>query len=318
MKKILLASTALAFSAGMASAQVAISGYGFMGIVNNSGSAASAGWAAANDAVIAAEAALADAATAAARTAAAATLATARTALAAETAAIAAGTTLAHGARLNFTASVQADHGVAFTMFSRNSISAGGAWANDRLRLDVAANGLTLSVGNTNGAIRSLARTFAYYGFNDGGIFGGDTGNVGQADSGQNVYARYTFDAFTLGVSTTTAGGDVEVGARYSASGITVGAAISSGAGNPYAIHAAYNGGDWTVQAGYNSTQRLLVSGSYTFDAITVGAAVQTQGGATTYGLDVGYNLGGGATLSATVGVAGGNTRIGAGAFFSF
>jgi hypothetical protein len=37
MKKILLASTALAFSAGMASAQVTVGGYGFMGVTSTGG-----------------------------------------------------------------------------------------------------------------------------------------------------------------------------------------------------------------------------------------------------------------------------------------
>ena len=288
MKKILLASTALAFSAGMASAQVAVGGYGFMGITNN-----------------------------------------------------AAGTTVNHGARLTFTGTVQADHGVTFTMFARQTISAGGntgsvfalspaapnAVANnatfDRLRVDVSAMGLTLSVGNTNGAVRTLARTAYYYGYNDGGIYGADTGSTGtgfQTDGQQNVTARYNYDAFSVAVSAPIAGGSAEIAARYSASGITVAAGVNTAAGNPYALHASYNGGDWTIGAGYASlNNRFVVGGSYNFDAFTIGAAVQSTGGATDYGLNVGYNLGGGATLSATVAVnAAGATTVGAGAFFSF
>ena len=269
MKKILLASTALAFSAGMASAQVAIGGYGFVGITNTGGA-----------------------------------------------------TTVGHGARLTFTGTVQADHGVTFTMFSRNTIAPGGAWAHDRMRIDVSAMGLTLSVGNTNGAVRTLARTAYYYGYNDGGIYGADTGSAGTGfatDGGQNVTARYNYDAFSVAVSAPIAGGSAEIAARYSASGLTLAAGVSTAAGNPYALHASYNGGDWTVGAGYASlNNRFVVGGSYNFDAITVGAAVQSTGGVTNYGLNVGYNLGGGATLSATVGVAGGVTTVGAGAFFSF
>lgn len=269
MKKILLASTALAFSAGMASAQVAVGGYGFVGVTNTGGA-----------------------------------------------------TTVGHGARLTFTGTVQADHGVTFTMFSRNSITPASTWASDRMRIDVSAMGLTLSVGNTNGAVRTLARAAYYYGYNDGGIFGADTGSAGtgfQNDGGQNVTARYNYDAFSVAVSAPIAGGSAEIAARYSASGITVAAGVNTAAGNPYALHAAYNGGDWTVGAGYASlNNRFVIGGSYRFDAITVGAAVQSTGGATNYGLNVGYNLGGGATLSATVGVVGAVTTVGAGAFFSF
>ncbi len=267
MKKILLASTALAFSAGMASAQVTIGGYGFMGVTSTGGV-----------------------------------------------------TTVAHGARLTFTGTVQADHDLTFSMFSRQSIAPGGVVTGDRMWVRAAGHGLTLTVGNTNGAVRSLARTAYYYGFNDGGIFGAEANPAAlfQADAGQNIYAQYAFDGLTVGASTTIAApNQIEIAARYSMSGFTVAAGINAST-SAYAIHLGYNGGDWAVGAGYNSANTLVVGGSYTFNDVTIGAAIQSTGGATNYGLNVGYNLGGGATLSGTVGSTGGVTTLGAGVFFSF
>jgi outer membrane protein OmpU len=278
MKKILLASTALAFSAGMASAQVTVGGYGYMGVINSGGN-----------------------------------------------------TDIRYGSRLTFTGTVEADHGVTFSMFTRSSqvggqFATGGApaahWTQDYTFVRVAGHGLTLTVGNTHGAVRNLARTAAFYGFNDSGIFAADTGDATlfQTDGAQNAYVSYAFDGLTVGASANLAGvSQVEIGARYSMSGFTIGAGINATT-SAWAINAAYNGGDWTVGAGINSNNRVAVIGSYTFNDVTVRAAIENEGGLTGYGLDVGYNLGGGATLSATVGQARltGVTTIGAGVFFSF
>jgi hypothetical protein len=158
--------------------------------------------------------------------------------------------------RLTFTGTVQADHDLTFTMFSRHTIAlAASTWTGDRMWVRAAGHGLTVTVGNTNGAVRSLARTAYFYGFNDGGIFAADTGSAGslQADAGQNIYAQYAFDGLSVGVSTTIAApNQIEIAARYSMSGFTVGAGINAST-SAYAIHLGYNGGDWTVGAGYNS-----------------------------------------------------------------
>jgi outer membrane protein OmpU len=236
-------------------------------------------------------------------------------------------TTFTHAGRLNFTAAVEADHGLAFSMFSRNNIAPGGAWTSDRLWVRVSASGLTFTVGNTNGAVRALARTLAYYGYDDGGFAAAETApgtifqNDGNAAFSQNALLQYRIGDLSVAASTSlaSAGRVSEVAAAYTVNAITVAAGISSAAGNPWALRAAYNGGDWNVALGHNSAGTTALVGSYTMGAITVGAAGMRQTAGNTYGLNVGYNLGGGATASATFGRnSAGVSSVRAGVIFTF
>jgi outer membrane protein OmpU len=237
-------------------------------------------------------------------------------------------TTFNHAGRLTFTAAVEADHGLAFSMFTRANIAPGGAWTNDRLWVRVAASGLTFTVGNVNGAVRSLARVSAFYGYDDGGFTAADTapGTLFQNDGNttvrnQNALVQYRIGDVSVAASTSlaNAGRISEVAAAYTFSGITVGAGISSAAGNPWALRAAYNGGDWNVALGHNSDGTTGLTGAYTVGAITVGAAAMRQTAGNTYGLNVGYNLGGGATASVSYGrPATGSSSVRAGVIFTF
>jgi hypothetical protein len=122
MKHVLLATTALAMTAGVASAEMSFnfSGKANAGISSSTTAAvtASDGWAADNDALIAAQAQLADATTAAEQTTANAAITAANTALAGETAAVAASTAsvASSGIDLNFSASVTTDSGITITV----------------------------------------------------------------------------------------------------------------------------------------------------------------------------------------------------------
>jgi hypothetical protein len=122
MKHVLLATTALAMTAGVASAEMSFnfSGKANAGISSSTTAAvtASPGWAADNDALIAAQALLADATTAALQTTANAAITAANTALAGETAAVTESTAsvASSGIDLNFSASVTTDSGITITV----------------------------------------------------------------------------------------------------------------------------------------------------------------------------------------------------------
>lgn len=199
--------------------------------------------------------------------------------------------------RLTFTGTTETDHGVALTGFFRMT---DGAF--DRQWVRVSAEGLTLTVGGTNGAIRSLARTGIFYGYNRGGVWAADTTVGIHTDGAGNVaYASYAADAFTVGASVNVTGAaNYEIAGRYSMDGLTVAAGF--GTGNIWAIHGSYAMGDITAMIGYNSASVLVVGGSYAMGDITVGAALQNSGAGTRYGANVGYNLGGGASIQGTIG----------------
>ena len=265
MKKILIATSALALSAGFAAAEVKVGGYGFVGVTNTGGT-----------------------------------------------------TSVTQGVRLEFTGSTTSTAGTEFSAYVRLDVAGAGAPVATftRSRITVKHDALTVSFGSTNGAVRTLARSLAYYGYNDGGIFGVDnaTGGAGfSADSGNNVTARYDAGAFSVAVSSDVAFTKQELAVRYSANGITVGAGIDTQ--SRYALAAQYKTGNLSVGAGYNQTGVANAQIGYTMGAWDFGLAANT---ANAYGVDVGYNLGGGARLSATAGSVGGVTTIGAGAFFSF
>ena len=194
--------------------------------------------------------------------------------------------------RLTFSGMAETDHGIAMTGFFRMT---DGEF--DRRFVRVSSEGLTLTVGSTNGAIRSLARTSFFYGYDRGGFAVGDTTIGTHTDAADNVvYASYAIDSFTVGASTDYDGTNSEIAASYSMDGFTIGAGF--GTGEIWAVRGAYSMEGLTVSVGYNSNEVLVAGASYTMDDITVGAALQNSDAGTKYGAQASYSLGGGASIT--------------------
>lgn len=304
MKKILLATSALVLSAGVAQAQMTVNGFSYMGITNvTSGPLGTTGAA-----------------------------------------------TVRYGTRLFFNATVRGDHGLVFTSqlranfrnnttagYPANTFNAGTAVDPlfDRLWVRAAASGFSLTVGNTNGALRTLARTVSAPGFDADRLVSLFDTAIGVSDGNQNAIAQYATGPWSVAVSSSLSGNVIEGAVRYSDGGITVGAGI--GTGSIWSIHAGYAMGDWGAQVGYASDglggNRLVVLGTYRMGDLTLGVALQNQVGdfqatngtlntnnGTRYGANATYALGGGAVLEGSVGVfeGVGNAYYGLGVRFPF
>lgn len=221
-------------------------------------------------------------------------------------------------------------------------------------RVWVEASGFRLTFGNQDGALRS-ALTGPGTGYTggarvgyEGGILAGDTTGLLGVSQGQDNLGYNP----NTGVATTTAprssisytmgttrvilshdrGGATEVGVRGSFDAFTVAAAYSNGAANPnsYAVMGVYNGGNWTVGAlvsriqgftGYSLQGSVALGGGTLYGY--VGQTVTSTGGVATgtaraYGLNYGYSLGGGATVSVGAERVGTRTAASVGVAFNF
>lgn len=280
MKKILIATTALVATAGVAAADITMGGFGYIG-VKDTGTAA--------------------------------------------------GAVVDNGVRLTFTGTVETDAGVTFTAFGRLTQASNDARNNaagiDFSRVSVAYSGLTVTVGNTHTAMNTYARGMSAWGYDNGGVWFRtmqESGMGTQADSsgGSRVLASYSFGDFTVGVGANADGNDtdgasMDIGGRYSANGITFGAAIDDDSN--WQLEAGYKINQIGLRAAANSDDSFMVGASYDVDsALSVAVAYYDKAGVDDLGLNVTYNLGGGATLSATAGQAGSEEVYGLGVQFSF
>lgn len=329
MKNLLLATSALVATAGFAAADVNVGGFGYLGVTHTGGTdavAASAGYAAAADAVVAAQAAVYDATTAADKAAAEADLAAAEADLADETApadATAASNSVAHAVRVTFGASVETDSGITFGASSRITVSDNND--NGQLshnKITVSTGGLTMAVGATHGAMKTQARVATFHGFNDGGglYAGGATGvdnNVGLGDGGNNVLVTYAMNGFTLAAASDVAGTTTEFGASYAANGLSVGAGIDNN--NQWMAKVGYSANGMSINVGTNDNNDIVVVGSYAAsDALSLGLGYDKDATGNNVGLNVAYSLGGGATMTANVARLHGTSAAGLGVQFSF
>jgi len=274
MKKLLLASTALVMSAGVAAADVSLSGDARMGVQRDT----------ANN------------------------------------------FNLTSRARVSFTLSGETDTGLAF----------GAGFRADNA--DDAANGTAgsvfiegefgrLSMGDVDGAADALG-----YGLPDLGVLGNDLSDFATVTpDGVLPAALYTYslDGFNvaLGITQTTNSNQLgaSIGASYEFDGF--GAAL--------AYEYQENGNNHIIASGTASFEGVTATGFFgrsggndqfgvgvetSFDEIGVQAgAMRTLGGADEYGLGVTYDLGGGATMGASVNrVSGQGTTADAGISFSF
>ncbi len=212
--------------------------------------------------------------------------------------------------RLNFTVSVQGDHGLSFGAFTRaqmqsaNPPVATGVFSGSRVWVE--ASGLRLTFGNQDGAIQQFGYVGGQFvGYTGGTFLGGSAGNaiVPQAfDSTGGGYPRiglqYTFGDTVIALSHDrqhTAGGvssatEIAVRSRFDAFSVAIGYANRTNSGTATVpvylpgsswatASVAYNGGTWTVG--------LIVS--------------RLEGRSTNYSLTGSAQLGGG-TLNGYVG----------------
>lgn len=274
MKKLLLASTALALSAGVAAAEVKVAGDGRMGIVYDD--AAVNEWR--FDSRLRARFNMS-------------------------------GTTdtgLTFGGWFRAQTAVDAASGNMGTGGGNVFIS--GAFG--RLAMGDVAGAVQNAVGDLPGVgLTGLGfnneNTFFQRDFN-GGVFNSGSTNA------LYTYSMGSFTV-AASISQINLGGEVYgVGVRYSADGLTVGAGIEvfdSAAPNPnhFAIGAAYNFGIAEVKATYGRVNtnagtfrrdQYGIGFSSTFDATTItGYARRDFNGTDNFGLGASYNLGGGARL---------------------
>jgi len=304
MKNVLLATTALVLSAGLAHAQaVTITGEGRMGLMYSNdldgpggllpGAAGNTGWSTENRLT------------------------------------------------LNFNVAVQADHGLSFGAWTRARVSGRGATGVfSGSRVWVEASGLRLTFGNVDGAFRGTGVAFGYAGGcgvgYEGGQQCGDSMGLlapnltqGQASTGnlaaQRVRVDYTMGSTRVSLSNDNGGAfdATEIGIRTTFDAWTVAAGYSTGPFGVdfYSVSAAYNGGSWSAGAALAAdgvVTNYVLQASANLGGGRVYGYVGEVNGATSYGLNYGYGLGGGATLSVGAERVGAVTTASVGVAFNF
>ena len=265
MKNVLFATTALIATAGIASADVTVGGYGFMGVIYNG-----------TDVDVASR------------------------------------------MRVTFKGSVETDSGISFTASSRINITNGTtASTMERGKVSMSSGGLTLAVGATNGAMKSLARATSYQGFNDGGVVGMDSNTSLINDSGNNIYVSYTMGDVTVGAGSNANGAVQDIAVKYTVNGFAIGVGVDNN--DEWMISGTYAAGAAKFAFGYNSDETAVLSVGYAMsDATSLSFGYQNAAAGDTYGLSVSQDLGG-ASLTGTLGrTAAGANVAGLGVMFSF
>ena len=272
MKKILLASAALALTGGMASAQgLTISGDARMGVQYNGGGYAAHGgenW------------------------------------------------RLESRTNLNFSASVQGDHGLSFGAFwrVRQNNNMVGDFSGHRVWVE--ASGFRLTFGNQPGAVEAMGvASIGSFGYT-----GGTFQTWGGLYAGDALNGLYTYDSFgagypqMLGVSyrmgdvqvgvTHVRDGDTEIAAQATFDAFTIAAGASNAAERYRTVSATYNGGNWAanvILSQYSGDNLVTVGGRADLGGGSAAAYVGRHAGNTVGGVSYRYGLGGGATIGAAV-----------------
>lgn len=321
MKKILLATTALVLSAGLAQAQgLSIGGEGRMGIIHTNAGPSGGFWV---------------------------PFVPASTSTVQE-----------NRFQLNFTATAQADHGLSFGAFSRVRITNGATGVFSGSRVWVEASGLRLTFGNQDGALVGAGVAMGYLGgcgigYVGGHLCGDSAGLLGVSQlfastaggAPDRMRLDYTMGDFRIAISHDRGFGgtsrSTEVGVRYTFDAFTVAAgyrpATATGqtvlgvlTSTPRVItaSAAYNGGSWGVRAivariGTLTTGNVQASaelGGGTLYGYVGRTRVQTgvlgfpgawvAGTAPAAGINYRYGLGGGAAITAGVEHVGRNNVV--------
>ena len=197
-------------------------------------------------------------------------------------------------------------------------------------RVWVEANGFRLTFGNIDGAFRGQGTSHGYLGGcsvgYEGGILCGDTVGLlartqgfDSTTGGPGARARidYSFGDTRIAISADR-NGSTELGVRSRFDAFTVALGYSNRAsagglpGNTVALSGHYNGGTWGVGvlvarltngagAGRTSTTNWSLSGNVELGGGNLYAYVARIGRSDAVGISYGYGLGGGATLTAGI-----------------
>jgi len=300
MKKILLASTALVLSAGLAHAQaVTITGSGRMGVV---GADTGAGWNWSQEHRLDLNFNVSVEAD--------------------------------HG--LTFGAWTRARTEGGWPGVGLVSGNASGAGAFSGSRVWVESNGFRLTFGNQDGAIITAGVAMGYAGGCGVGYIGGHLCNdsigglagiqlqnsrgvmagaiaPGATTGRHRAQAMYNFGSSRVAISYDRDLGTTEFGARTTFNAFTVALGYSNIGTDTIALSGTYNGGSWgvglLVADLFLGTTQITLSGNVDLGGGNLyGYYTDISNGNSGYGISYGYGLGGGATL--TAGYEGTNTGI--------
>jgi outer membrane protein OmpU len=136
----------------------------------------------------------------------------------------------------------------------------------------------------------------------------------------QRARVDYTMGSTRVAMSYEV-GGATEFGVRTSMDAITVALGYTNAGTGSTAISASYNGGSYSVGAmlaRVNGTQNYSLSGSMAMGGGNAYAYVGRVGGNNAYGVNYGYGLGGGATLSIGAERVGSTSTASVGVAFGF
>lgn len=297
MKKILLATTALVISAAAADAQaVRIGGEGRMGIMySNGGLWGASDWAQENR------------------------------------------------LQFNFSVSVQADHGLSFGAFSRARITNGSTGVFSGSRVWVEANNFRLTFGNVDGAIRGAGTSHGYAGGCGIGYEGGQQCGDSVGLLASHAFAStggghpsmlridYSFGDTRLALSHQR-DGSTEFGIRSTFDAFTVALGYANrvtptaATGSIVTVSGHYNGGTWgagLIVARFSNgagatANNWALSGNVELGGGNLYGYVGRVFSERAYGLNYGYGLGGGATLSVGAERVGSHTTGSVGVAFNF
>ena len=253
-------------------------------------------------------------------------------------------TDITQSVRINANASVETDGGVTFSAHKR--VVSGNGSSNYGF-VKVSSGGAQVTIGNTHGAIRKLARQVLFTGYDNGGLTAATNapGSVTQNDGSDNIYASYSVGGLTLGVSTQMAenvaaiaaitahngtpasaavagrtGRDTEFGASYTMNGFTVAAAGTTADTDFWAAKVTGSVAGVSLGLGFNETEDTVLTASGSIGAATTvdfGYEDNSAGGR--YGVAVNHDLGGNVSLIADVNQDESDvTTMGLGVYFNF
>jgi outer membrane protein OmpU len=234
-------------------------------------------------------------------------------------------TDIKHRMRVTFAGSVETDSGISFTASSRATMNdnADNAIIGHN-KVTMKSGGLTLAVGATHGAMKTLARVATFHGFDAGSLYytaggSGVDNNVGLGDGGNNVLVRFDSGDFSVAAGMDVDGNTQEIAASYTFNNITIAAGADSN--NQWMLAAKYSGGDFSVGLGTNDNSDIVLTTGYNIsDATSLGFGLDAASGGTfnAVGVQIAHDLGG-ATLTGAVGQVGGSTTVASlGVSFSF
>jgi hypothetical protein len=212
--------------------------------------------------------------------------------------------------------------------------NASGAGAFSGSRVWVESNGFRLTFGNQDGAIIQAGVAMGYGGGCGVGYIGGhlcgDSINAlgglqlqnsrgvmagfiapGASTGRHRAQAMYNFGSSRVAISYDRDLGTTEFGARTTFNAFTVALGYSNIGTDIWALSGTYNGGSWgagLLIADLMGTTQITLSGNVDLGGGNLYGFYTDAGAVNVYGLSYGYSLGGGATL--TAGYEATNTNI--------